>query len=446
MKTNSQLQFDIPFHGKRITANFDGGSMSSDAGLILLGQVDKSLGLTKHLAECVKDERDQRKVRQSVRDMLIQRIFGIACGYEDCNDHDTLRSDPMLKVSAEREPLTGEDLASQPTLSRLENAVRPRELYRMQEVMLGLFISRHLKEAPLRIVIDADATDDPAHGQQEFEFFHGFYGCHCYLPLLVYLTADDGEQELVAAVLRPGNVHAGHRLVSVLKRLVPRLKRAFPGTELVFRGDGGMALPAVYDYLEDEGLFYLISLPKNDVLLRVGEEFLLDARAIHEETGEKVRRFGDFYYSAKTWRQERKVIVKAEILSLGENPRFVLTNMEGDPEELYEEYVQRGDVENRIKELKDDLLSGRTSCHSFLANQFRLLLHACAFVLFTAIRRMLSGTEMARAQAGTIRTKLLKVGARVRETTRRIWVEMPTSYPYKELWEVVLSRLTPALT
>jgi len=444
LKTDSHVQFEIPFGKKAISANFCGGSISSDGGLVLLRQVDKELHLTKRLALCVKDTRDQSKVRQRVEDMLIQRIFGIACGYEDCNDHDTLRSDPMLKVSADRGPESGEDLASQPTLSRLENSLGPRELYRMEEVMLALFISGHRKSPPSRIVIDADATDDPAHGQQEFEYFHGFYGCHCYLPLLVYLSADDGEQELVAAVLRPGNVHAGHRLVPVLSRIVGKLKEAFPEAELVFRGDAGMAKPEVYDYLEGERLHYLISLPKNDVLLRVGEAFLLDARTIYEETGEKVRRFGEFYYGAKTWSHERRVIVKAEVLPKGENPRFLLTNLAGDPQALYEEYVDRGDVENRIKELKGDLLSGRTSCHSFLANQFRLILHAAAFLLMAQVRRLLSGTEMARCQAATIRTKLLKVGARVRETTRRIWVEMPTSYPYQKLWEVVISSLTPA--
>jgi hypothetical protein len=446
LKTDSHPQFEIPLGKRTLTANFDGGSISSDAGLVLLGQADKAIGLTTRLAGRVNDERDQSKVKQSVQDMLIQRIFGIACGYEDCNDHDALRSDPMLKVSAEREPVSGEDLASQPTLSRLENSVGARELWRMEETLLDLFIMRHREEPPVRIVIDADATDDPAHGQQEFEFFHGFYGCHCYLPLLVYVSADNGEQELAAAVLRPGNVHASHRLVSVLKRLVPRLAVAFPEAELVFRGDAGMALPAVYDYLEEEGLFYLISLPKNDVLLSLAKPFIGEARLAYEETGEKVRQFGEFLYRAKTWEHDRRVIVKAEVLPKGENPRFVLTNIDGDPEYLYEEYTDRGDVENRIKELKDDLFSGRTSCHSFLANQFRLILHASAFLLLAAIRRMLSGTEMAKAQAGTIRAKLLKVGARVHETTRRIWVKMPDSYPYKNLWAVVFWRLTPVKT
>ena len=211
--------------------------------------------------------------------MLRQRIFGIAAGYEDCNDHDSLSSDPMLKLSVGRAPISGENLASQPTLSRLENSIGPTELWRMEEVLLAGFITG-LRGQPLKqLVIDADATDDPTHGQQELEFFHGFYDCHCFLPLLVYVSADGGEQELVASVLRPGNVHAGHRLVSVLKRIVPGLAEAFPNAEIVLRGDAGMASPAVYDFCEDAGVHYLLSLAKNSRLLSLGEEHLRDARA-----------------------------------------------------------------------------------------------------------------------------------------------------------------------
>jgi len=439
---SSEYLFEIPFGRKTIAANFDGGSISSDAGLLLLREVDAQLGLTKHLAGCVKDSRDPSKVKQSTEDMVRQRVFAIAQGYEDCNDHDSLRTDPMLKLSLDREPISGEDLASQPTLSRLENSVTKRELWCMSEVFVDRFIASHSKESPRRIVIDPDATDDPTHGQQQFEFFHGYYDCHCYLPLLVYVTADDGEQELVASVLRRGNAHAGHRLVSVLKRIVPRLREAFGEVEIVLRGDAGMALPEVYDFCEDWGILYLISLPKNSRLLDLGEWLIRDAASIYEETGEKVRHFGQFDYAADSWPHERTVIVKAEVVSKGENPRFVVTNItDMDPEDIYEEYIDRGDVENRIKELKDDLLSGRTSCHRFLANQFRLLLHSAAFILMQQVRKLLEGTEMARAQVGTLRTKLLKIGVRVRETTRRIWLMMPTSYPYKALWDLLLARL-----
>jgi len=377
--------------------------------------------------------------------MLRQRIFAIAQGYEDCNDHDSLRSDPMFKLSVDREPISGKDLASQPTLSRLENSVGKRELWRMGEVLVAQFIQGHKRVKPNRIVIDADATDDATYGQQEFESFHGFYDCHCYLPLLIFATADEGEQQLLASVLRRGNVHAGHRLVSILRRIAPRLKEAFPETEIVLRGDAGMALPEVYDFCESLGVSYLISLPKNSRLLSIAGEYLRDAESIYEETGEKVRLFGEFTYAAESWPGERRVVVKAEVAGKGENPRFVVTNVTGsDAEDIYEEYIDRGDVENRIKELKDDLLSGRTSCHRFLANQFRLLLHSAALILMQAVRRLLAGTDMASAQVGTLRAKLLKVGVRVRETTRRIRLMMPSSYPYIGLWEAALNRLSLA--
>ncbi len=443
--SSSSFEHRIPFGRKEIVADFSGGCLSSDGGLLLLKGADEKIGLTDRLAGCIKDSRDATRVNQKVRDMLLQRIFGIACGYEDCNDFDTLRTDPMFKLAAGRDPDSGIDLASQPTLTRLENGVTRRELFLMEETLVSLFIERHRDSPPARIVLDPDATDDPTHGQQELEFFHGYYDCHCYLPLLVYATADGGEQELVAAVLRPGNVHASHKVLAVIRRVIAKIREAFPDVEIVLRGDAGMALPQVYDWCEDAGIPYVLSLGRNSRLLSLAEDYIADAEAAYEETGEKVRDFGEFSYAAETWRSERRVVVKAEVMAGGENPRFVVTNITGlDAEAVYEFYIDRGDVENRIKEIKDDLLSGRTSCHRFLANQFRLILHAAAFVLIQAIRRLLSGTELAAAQAGTIRTKLLKVGARVKETTRKIWVKLPTSYPYQRTWEVILTRLSQA--
>ena len=453
---DSRWRFEIPFAGKRLTTTFDGGHLSSDGGLVLLQRVDEQLGLTARLAQCLRDERDQNLVEQSVLDLLRQRIFGIVCGYEDCNDFDTLRTDALFKLAVGRQPLTGADLGSQPTLSRLENAVGPKDLLRMSAALVEMFVEGHHGAPPQRIILDADATDDPTHGQQEFEFYHGYYDHHCYLPLLVYATADGGEpaclerseQELVAAVLRPGNVHAGHRAVAVLRRIVERLRAAFPDSEILLRGDAGLALPAVYDYCEGAGLSYVISLAKNSRLLAQAEPLLREAEAIYAETGEKVRHFGEFTYAADSWPHPRRVVVKAEVTGQGENPRFVVTNLEGpDAEAIYDElYTKRGDVENRIKELKNDLASGRTSCHKFLANQFRLLLHGAAFVLVQGLRRLVAGTELAMAQACTLRAKLLKVGARVRQTVRRIWVQLPTSYPYQRLWEMLLGKLSPGVT
>lgn len=442
---SSDLVLEFPLGSRTVSANFDGGNLSSDAGLLLLRRVDEKLGLTRRLAGCIRDERDQDKVAISIAEMLCQRVLGIAVGYEDCNDHDSLRSDPMMKMATNRPPQSGRDLASQPTLSRFENSVGSTELMRMEELLLDVFVSSYRGKPVRRLVIDADATDDPAHGQQEFECFHGYYDCHCYLPLLVYVTADDSEQELVASVLRPGNVHAGHRLVSVLKRVVARLSEAFPDAQMVFRGDAGMGGPGVYDFCEDAGIDYVISLAKNSRLLTLGEDYLRNATAVYEETGKKVRLFEELRYAADSWKCERRVVLKAEVVSLGDNPRFVVTNIASmSAQELYEFYCERGDVENRIKELKGDLYSGRTSCHRFLANQFRLILHSAAFVLLQALRKLLAGTEFAAAQVSTLRTRLLKVAVRVRETTRRIWLMMPTSYPLKEVWMCVASRLSMA--
>ena len=441
---DSRKCFEIPCSSRPVTITFDGGHLASDGGLVLVQRVDAMLGLTARLAACIRDVRDPKLVEQPLLILLRQRVFGLACGYEDCNDFDTLRRDPLFKLTAGRQPLTGLDLGSQPTLSRLENAVGAKDLVRLSRALVERFVERNQAAPPRRIILDADATDDPTHGQQELEFYHGYYDHHCYLPLLVYATADAGQQELLAAVLRPGNVHAGHRAVAVLRRIVKQLRAAFPQAEILLRGDAGFALPEVYEYCEQADIPYVLSLAKNSRLLAQAEPFLAAARASYAETGEKVRRFGEFRYAAASWPHERRVIVKAEVLPKGENPRFVVTNLPApEASALYALYTQRGDVENRIKELKEDLKSGRTSCHRFLANQFRLLLHAAAFLLIQELQRCLAGTELAKAQAGTIREKLLKVGARVRQTFRRIWVQLPSSYPYQRLWEGVLGNAPP---
>jgi hypothetical protein len=432
--------------GKEVIARFDGGRVSSDGGLLLVKQVDASLGLTSGLSECITDNRQRRKVRQSVPDMVRQRVFGIVAGYEDCNDFDTLCSDPLFKVAADRKPVSGDDLASQPTLSRLENSITASDLLKMAELPVRLFIDRHRGVAPAQIILDLDATDDPAHGQQELEFYHGYYRTHCFLPLLVYGTADDGEQELLAAVLRPGNKHAGHGSVSILRRILPMLREAFPQCRFLVRGDAGFALPAFYNWCEQAGVEYAISLPKNSRLRELSSDIEQESRALFETSHQKVRHFGQIEYAASTWPGPRRVVVKAEMTAKGYNPRFVVTNLPADdpaldsPERLYGFYTDRGDVENRIKELKIDIRSGRTSCHRFMANQFRLMLHAAAFILLQALRGLLQNTEGAQWQAGTLRNKLLKVGALVTESVRRIAITLPSSYPLQDLWK----HLAPA--
>jgi hypothetical protein len=293
-------------------------------------------------------------------------------------------------------------------------------------------------------VLDVDATDDETHGKQQLSFFHGYYQHHCYLPLLVFAQAEgSGEQELIGALLRPGNVHAGHRAHSMVKLAAKRLRAAFPDCELHLRADSGLALPEVYRGCEKRVVPYTISLPKNQRLLRLAEPWMEEARAIHAETGEKVQVFGEFAYAAESWERPRRVIVKAEVMSQGDNPRFVVTNSpHGDPEEIYRFYCQRGDPENRIKELKGDLKADRLSCHSFWANQFRLLLHAAAYVLMQKMRSLLQGSELARAQVGTLRLRMLKVGARITESVRRVLVQLPSAYGWAYLWPR-LARAAP---
>jgi hypothetical protein len=427
----------------------DGGALTSDAGVLLLREMDERLGLTARLARCLVDQRERSKVRHQIKELLRQRIYQIACGYEDCNDADSLRSDPALKIAVGRAP-RGRDLASQPTLSRLENAVGSRECWHISEQFIACYVQRHRRQPPQRIILDVDATDDETHGHQQLSFFHGYFDEYCYLPLLVFAQAEGrGEQELLAAVLRPGNKHAGYRALAIIRRVVKQLRAAFPNCRIELRADSGLALPEVYDGCEQIALPYTISLPQNERVKALAEPWLREARAIHAETGETVQVFGQFRYAAESWPKERLIIVKAEVMSQGDNPRFLVTNRTGlEPQAHYHFYCQRGEPENgsteltinRIKELKEGLKADRLSCHRFWANQFRLLLHSAAYLLLQAMRAALAGTELARAQVGTLRLRLLKVGARVVETVRRVWLHLPSAYPWAYLWP----RLTRA--
>jgi hypothetical protein len=425
----------FPLPAKPVVIRADGGALTSDAGAVLLRQLDERLGLTRQLAGCLVDRRERGKVRHDVLLLLRQRIYQIALGYEDCNDADRLRADPALKLAVGRAP-SEDDLASQPTLSRWENAVGWRECWRMGEALLGCYLQRHRKRPPRRLVLDVDATDDETHGDQQLAFFHGYYDEHCYLPLLVFAQAEGkGEQELIGALLRPGNVHGGHRAMALVKAIVTRLRRAFPQCVIELRADSALALPEVYEGCEKLALPYIISLPKNDRLIEKAQPWMRDAQAIHAETGEKVQVFGEFAYAAHSWSHERRVICKAEVMSQGENPRFVVTSRRGPkPKARYRFYCQRGDPENRIKELKLDLKADRLSCHRFWANQLRLLLHAVAYVLMQTMRKLLAGTDLGRAQVATLRLYLLKVGARIRESVRRVLVQLPSAYPWFDLW------------
>ena len=426
--------------GRQVVGGFDGGDISSDGGVMLLGEAERRTGIIAALAAAIGDERDPVRVRHSIEVMLRQRIFAIACGYEDCNDFDELRSDPALKLAVGRLPEGDFDLASQPTLSRFENSVSSGELLAMSAVLLDQFVARQ-QQAPRWVVLDFDATDDETHGQQQLSGFHGFYDEHCYLPLIVTARADGGPDELLAAVLRPGRSHAGRGTLTVLRRIVARLREAWPEVCILLRADSGFALPEIYDWCEANDVWYLIGLASNSRLQRLAEPHLAAARAECAATGEKVRRLHDVGYAAGSWPRLRRVLIKAEVSARGDNPRYVVTSLGGDPLLLYDLYARRGEAENRIKELKCDLAMDRTSCHRFLANQFRLLLHAAAFVLLSVVRGCLAGTELARAQVCTLRCRLLKLGVLVRQTCRRVWLAFASSCPVQHLWPLVLARL-----
>lgn len=437
---HKQLSFKSLF-GKEIIACFDGGRMTSDGGGLLLREIDESYGVTASAAFSIHDRRDRKRTLHDIVALLRQRIFSIALGYEDANDAHTLKSDPALKIMSGRLPETGADLASQPTISRFENRVTSRDLRRLADFLADLYIRTH-PDSPPWIVMDMDATDDPTHGNQQLSFFHGYYEQHMYHPLLIFDGLDGFP---LAAILRPGNVHASKAAISVLKRLIKKLKKVYPRTHILLRADAGFAIPALYRFLEKQSVSYVIGMITNNRLREKVEHLTVQAQQAFEQTGQKQRLFTSFRYKADSWKRSRRVVAKVEWLSKGPNQRFVVTNLTGPHSTIYDDiYVLRGEAENRIKELKIDLKADRLSCHRFQANQFRLSLHTTAYCLFWLLRRHLQGTELSAAQAGTIRLKLLKIGARVRQTSRRVWFHMASSYPYQSLFVRLLDNIRAA--
>jgi hypothetical protein len=433
---HEQLSFGSLF-SKEVVADFTGGSLTSDAGGLVLREIDQRYRLTEKATSCLRDDRDPRRVTHDLKTILRQRLFSIALGYEDNNDAATLAQDPALKLMTGKLPEAG-DLASQPTLSRFENRVSAKDLRRLSDWLLDLYLKTHPGPRKV-IVLDMDATDDPTHGKQQLSFFHGYYEEHMYHPLFVF----DGRSGFpLAAVLRPGNTHASRGALAVLKRLIKKLKKAYPGALILLRADAGFAVPALYRYLERQEIRYVIGFITNNRVLEKAAPLLKKAQAAYQATGEKQRLFTAFSYQAESWTRPRRIIAKVEYTHLGVNQRFVVTNLNRNPQFVYDEiYVLRGEVENRIKELKLDLKADRLSCCRFLANQFRLLLHTAAYCLFWLLRRHLQGTVLETAQVNTLRLKLLKIGARIRETSRRIWVHLASGYPYRDLLALVLQNL-----
>ena len=432
-----QLGFSF-LRKRKLTVDFGGGEITSDSGLLLVRQADQSLGLLEGLADCITDRRDSRYTNHDLLTLLRQRIYQIVAGYEDCNDANFLRKDPALKAACGRMP-SDRELGSQPTLSRLENTVTQEDLYRMGQWFVDLYIRRNRKRKPKRIIIDADGTDDPTYGDQQLTFFHGYYDQYMYHPLLVY-DADTGE--MITAVLRAGNRHASYGIVSILKRIVGKLKAAFPNAEIIIRGDAGFAIPALYEYCEQEKLKYVIGLIRNDVLERMIERLTEKVQSLYEKTGQKQRLFAEGFYQAQSWEKERRVIMKAEWLPMGPNRRFVVTNLSIEAQRLYEFYTERGGTcEVRIDEFKNGLKADRLSCHRFVANQFRLFLHMAAYWLVLRLRQALKKTEFASMQIQQLRTRILKIGGQVVQTARRVWFRLASGYPWKDIFALAHRRL-----
>lgn len=425
--------------------SFDGGALSSDLGPLVLRSIDRQIGLTERLTNAFDDRRHPSYITHTIRELFAQRTYQVACAYEDCNDANALRSDPMFKLGLDRKPLdAGNDLASAPTFSRLENAATPQDIFRMAQAFVDHFIASYAKP-PQVIVLDLDHSEDEAHGRQEQIFYNAHYGCHCYLPLFIF---EGLSGKLVTAALRPGKRPTGAENAAIVKRVVKRLRAAWPGTRIVLRGDGHFANPELMQLALDTPLTdFIFGVAGNRVLSPLAKPFLEAARQLHEtrcayaklnqlKEPDATRTYHDLEYSAKTWPKTFRVVLKAEVMALGGNPRFVVTSLDlPTPENLYRDlYCARGQDENWIKMIKNDLASDRTSDHRFLANHLRMFFSCAAYVLHQALRtEVLVHTDMAKAQPFTVILKLFKIAVRVIQYKDRVKLQLPSHCPAKPL-------------
>jgi hypothetical protein len=450
--TRQRVMFSELFD-KPVVAQFDQPHGSSDGGAVLLKACDERLRLTERIAGCFRDERQPGKITHTLHDLIRQRVFAIACGYADCNDAARLADDPIHKMLVGRDPIEGTALASQPTLSRFENAAGAKVLYRMGETLADAVIKRQRRahRKAKRITVELDPTDDPTHGAQQLALFNGHYDTWCYLPVAGFIRFDEEpEQYLFTYVLRGGRAPARLGAIGILKRVFARLRAAFPKAKLQVRLDGGFAGPQIFEFLEAQGVEYVIAMGANPVLARLAEPAMKRARAASKKSGQTEHVYTECSYAAKSWGVKRRVIIKAEIVRLEcraprDNPRYVVTNLTAGPKHLYENvYCQRGEIENRIKELHHGLEIDRTSCTSFWANQLRVLLTAAAYVLMQELRAAAAGTDCARAQVSTLRERLLKLGAWVERSVRRIVLHLPQHAPWQFEWCRVARNLGAA--
>jgi hypothetical protein len=448
----NQSGFGFEACGSReIVARFDGGTISSDGGAFLLRQTDKRLNLLPRLAECFLDNRNQDLIEHSILEMLSQRVYGLALGYEDLNDHEQLRKDPVFGILAGREELE-EPLAGKSTLNRMELGAGTKDRYKkitfwkdaVDELLVKLFLESH-QTAPAEIILDIDTTDLPLHGKQEGRFFHGYYDNYCYLPLYIFC----GEQVLCAR-LRESNHDAAFGSLQEIQRIVAQIRAAWPAVKIILRGDSGFCRNQLMSWCESHRVDFVLGLARNQRLRKIIGAELHQATAQWNQTGQPARVFREFGYQAKKtkkggWDRARRVAAKAEHIDGKENPRFVVTSLPSEEwaaQALYEElYCARGDMENRIKE-QFSLFADRVSTETMRANQMRLYLSTMAYILVSGLRRLgLKATELAEAQVSTIRTKLLKIGAQIRVTVRKVWVSMASSYPWQDLYQQVWTNL-----
>ncbi len=446
------LEFE-PHGRRRVVADFDGGPITSDAGSLLLRRVDRRLSLSDQVADCFTDHRDPKRTQYSLRKLISQRIVGIALGYEDLIDHDQLRHDPLMALVSEK-GRRGDSppLAGKSTLNRLEHAPTqgPTRYHKidhdseaLQALLVKLFLQAH-PQPPDEIILDLDATDDPLHGEQEDRFFHGYYRGYCYLPLYIF-----SGRHLLSALLRPANIDASAGALEQVQRIVSRLRRVWPQVKILLRADSGFAREELMGWCEQHQVDYLFSLARNSRLQDAIAPELAQAQALSDQQQQPARIFTDLSYRThKSWSHERRLVAKAEVLPRGPNPRFVVTSLsvqDYPAQFLYEKiYCARGEMENRIKEQQLDLFADRTSTHSFRANQLRLLMTSFAYVLVEGLRRRaLQSTCLARATVGSIRLKLLKIGAQVTISVRRIKVAMASGCPYQREFRIAWAHLPP---
>lgn len=420
---------------REIEANFGGGALSSDGGVMLVRQVDRKIGLSAAVAGALSDRRDPERITHSLRDLFAQRLYGLCCGYEDLNDHDTLRHDPLMQTAVGKI----DELASSPTFSRLETGATRADVIALNRVLVEQFIAAQDK-APEELILDVDASDVPLHGDQELTQFHGYYDHYCYLPLYVFCG-----QAMLACVLRPSRIDGAKQAAAVIKLLVTRLRQAWPQVRLIVRGDSGFCRQRLIRWCERRSVGYVIGVARNARLHRHVEAWEQELESAFVREGIKQRMIREFRYAADSWNIERRVVTRLEYGSQGTNPRFVVTNLDLPADALYDDlYCQRGEAENRIKEAQLDLFGTRASCHKFLANWLRLMFAALAYTLMRRLREIaLAGTELARATTATIRVKLLKIGAAILRNSRRVRILLASHHPLRAIFFHAAGALSP---